>query len=91
MESTKDYISAKLNPILEPLVLEILSARPDDPASFMINWLQGKRKKLKVTFAEPTIISTPVTLAPDASNKSFEDSNESDSSFEVDFESNSRK
>ena len=43
MESSKnEYIEKYLNPILHPLLAELLVHRPTDPVTFMINWLRNK-------------------------------------------------
>lgn len=45
MEANKIYLANKLNPILEPMVAQILVVKPDDPVSFMLEYLQKKYHK----------------------------------------------
>lgn len=45
MDANNQYLAAKINPILEPLVTELLIAKPSNPAEFMIKWLQSKYGK----------------------------------------------
>jgi len=43
MESSKDeYIETYLNPVLQPLLAEILVHKPADLITFMINWIRNK-------------------------------------------------
>ena len=42
MDANKQYLATKLNPILEPLITDILATKPNDPVSFMIDWLRKK-------------------------------------------------
>ena len=44
MDPTKQYLATKLNPILEPLVTEMLSQKPNDPVEFMIAYLKKLQK-----------------------------------------------
>ena len=34
------YLDSKINRIIEPMVVELMKKTPDDPISFMINWLK---------------------------------------------------
>ncbi len=45
MDPTKQYLSSKLNPILEPMVTQILVEKPNNPAEFMIKWLEKQQKR----------------------------------------------
>ena len=36
----QEYLDTKLKPIMQNLVFQLVLERPDDPASFMIDWLQ---------------------------------------------------
>jgi len=47
MDANKTYLATKLDPILEPLVTELLLNKPSDPIEFMIKWLENKQKKNK--------------------------------------------
>jgi cAMP-dependent protein kinase regulator len=40
MEEKREYLESKIKPVMENLVFQLLSERPDNPALFMINWLQ---------------------------------------------------
>ena len=41
----KEYLETKVKPILDELVFQLLCERPENPASYMIDWL----KKLEDT------------------------------------------
>lgn len=43
----QEYISTKVNPILESLVTEVLLERPQNPVPFMVRWLAEHSKKGK--------------------------------------------
>ena len=45
IEENKKYLTMKLNPILEPLIAEALAETPDDPISFMLDWLKKKYER----------------------------------------------
>lgn len=34
------YLDSKINRIIEPMVVELMKKTPDDPITFMINWLK---------------------------------------------------
>ena len=36
----QEYLETKLKPIMQNLVFQLVLEHPDDPASFMIDWLQ---------------------------------------------------
>jgi len=59
-EVNRQYIKAKLSNILEPLVTEILAHKPENPAHFMINWLEdhfGRATKSSSATKEEKIVS----------------------------------
>jgi len=39
-EENKQYISAKLKTIIEPMIAQLILHKPQDPVNFMINWLK---------------------------------------------------
>ena len=47
MDANKQYLANKLNPILEPLVTEILVSKPNDPIDFMLEWIRKKYNRPK--------------------------------------------
>lgn len=36
------YVLAKVNPVFEPLMIDLLVLRPDDVVQFVINWMNEK-------------------------------------------------
>eukprot|EP00831_Metopus_contortus_P083151 TRINITY_DN9147_c0_g1_i8.p2 TRINITY_DN9147_c0_g1~~TRINITY_DN9147_c0_g1_i8.p2 ORF type:complete len:136 (+),score=42.73 TRINITY_DN9147_c0_g1_i8:165-572(+) len=46
MDTSKKYLTEKLNPILEPLVAECLQECPKDPAAFILEWIKKKYPRL---------------------------------------------
>ena len=36
----QEYLETKIKPIMENLIFQLVLERPDDPAVFMIDWLQ---------------------------------------------------
>ena len=38
--SKKEYLETKVKPILDELVFQLLCERPENPASYMIDWLK---------------------------------------------------
>ena len=36
----KEYLETKVKPILDELVFQLLCERPENPASYMIEWLK---------------------------------------------------
>ena len=44
MDPSKQYLTTKLNPILEPMVTEILTQKPNDLVEFMIAYLKKLQK-----------------------------------------------
>ena len=47
MDDTKIYLTNKLDPILEPIVTQILKEKPSDPVDFIITHLENLQKKMK--------------------------------------------
>ena len=43
----KEYISSQINVFVEPLVYNIVKARPTNPVAFAINWLKDYAEKNK--------------------------------------------
>ena len=41
METSKDFLATKVTPVMEPMMIELLLHKPDDPVSFMIKHLSG--------------------------------------------------
>ena len=41
-EIYKEYISTKVNPVIESMVVDLLLNRPDDVIGFMMTWLKEK-------------------------------------------------
>lgn len=52
LSENKRYLRQRVNPILEPLVAELMKKQPDDPIAFMKNWIrangQGLENKINV-------------------------------------------
>ena len=44
-EENKKYIATKLRHIIEPMITQILLNKPNDVASFMLEFLQSNLKK----------------------------------------------
>jgi hypothetical protein len=42
-EIYKEYITTKVNPIIESMVIDLLLNRPDDVVAFMGKWLSEKK------------------------------------------------
>lgn len=38
-----EYLTTKVTPVLEPLILELLAHRPADTLAFMAEWIQKRR------------------------------------------------
>ena len=36
----QEYLETKVKPIIENLIFQLICERPDNPADFMVNWLQ---------------------------------------------------
>ena len=47
MKQEEQYITTKVNPILAPLVTELVNAKPEDPVIFMIDWMERKYQEKK--------------------------------------------
>ena len=47
MDANKQYLTTKIDPILEPMVTQILLDKPADPIEFMLRWLEKLQKKPK--------------------------------------------
>jgi D-mannonate dehydratase len=41
METSKDFLDKKVTPVMEPMMIELLLHKPEDPVSFMIQHLSG--------------------------------------------------
>ena len=39
METSKDFLANKVTPVMEPMMIELLLHKPDDPVDFMIKYL----------------------------------------------------
>ncbi len=42
METAKDYLKTKVDPVVEPLMIDLLANKPADPVGFMLSWLNKK-------------------------------------------------
>jgi hypothetical protein len=80
------YIESTLNPVLEDMVTNILTHKPTDVVTFMIDWLRKKRgddlsstekEELRQLRAEVARLKTKA-VADSASEKSSEYSDEDD-------------
>jgi hypothetical protein len=53
METSKDFLDKKVTPVMEPMMIELLLHKPEDPVSFMIQHLSGivgqKEGKIKIS------------------------------------------
>ena len=73
-----EYLAANINPILEPLVVDLLIHRPADPAQFIADWIQKNHGKKPDVRNEDWIEKKPVQESvenimeadPDKSNPS---------------------
>lgn len=54
MDPNRQYLASKINPILEPLVADLLLQKPADPAEFIITWMHQKYGKSVPTKDAPT-------------------------------------
>ena len=39
METSNDFLANKVTPVMEPMMIELLLHKPDDPVDFMIKYL----------------------------------------------------
>jgi cAMP-dependent protein kinase regulator len=51
-ELHSDYITKKINPILEELVAALLMSKPASPMPFMIQWLRERSGESKISSSE---------------------------------------
>lgn len=61
-KNNKEYIQAKINPILEKLVVDALLQKPENVIDFMIKWLQDNGHKYQSS-ASPQKSSSQSTSA----------------------------
>ena len=47
MEIHKQYLTGKVNPILEPMITALLATKPQDPVGFIIDWLENLQSPSK--------------------------------------------
>ena len=47
MDPGLEYLNEKINPILEPLVIDLLAQQPSEPVEFIFEWLEQKYKRKK--------------------------------------------
>lgn len=52
LTENKKYLRQKVNPILEPMVAELMKKQPDDPIAFMKNWIKSNGLDLESKVAE---------------------------------------
>ena len=45
MDPKGKYMVGKLDPVLEPMVVQMMLDKPDDPVGFMISWLEKAQKE----------------------------------------------
>ncbi len=45
MDPHKQYLALKVNPVLEPMMTELLMQKPADPVAFIIAWLEKLRSQ----------------------------------------------
>ena len=48
----KKFLNQKVNPILEPLVAELMKKQPDDPIAFMKNWIKVNGEAIETKILE---------------------------------------
>ena len=57
--SNEDYLESKVKSIVEPMLLQLATAQPDDPVDFMIKWIkknygdrpsQNRNKRFELEF-----------------------------------------
>lgn len=86
----RNYLKNSINPIVEPLVVELLKHRPADIYEFMINYLQERKggsssspQKAK-NLASPKLPAQPQRSAPsESSSEDEEDDIEDDEKFNL--------
>ena len=69
----RDYLQTQVNPILERMLLALLDAQPEQPAAFMITWLQQEYK-----------LAAPVVRPEEAKDPDSQGSEDSEEDEEVD-------
>lgn len=47
LSENKKFLRQKVNPILEPMVAELMKKQPDDPIDFMRKWIKSNGKKIE--------------------------------------------
>lgn len=52
LSENKKFLRQKVNPLLEPMVAELMKKQPDDPISFMKNWIKANGTNLESKIAE---------------------------------------
>jgi len=56
MDANKQYLLNRINPLLEPLITDILASKPDDPIPFLIDWLHKRSNKNKQNLEEEKVV-----------------------------------
>lgn len=88
MKESQEYIEQILNPILEPLVNELVKVKPLNPIPFMLDWLQIRNVEsmqgvLPAKLPNATGIQKLSQKAGNEEIRSCESSDDNNSSFEV--------
>ena len=52
LTENKKFLRQKVNPLLEPMVAELMKKQPDDPIAFMKNWIKANGATLESKIAE---------------------------------------
>lgn len=78
MDPHKEYLTTKVNPVLEPLLVDIYSKKPNDPLQFIIDWLEkrishGKEERKKVDLPPQPKAKTQKGAASEDENITDED------------------
>lgn len=82
------YLENKVNRILEPMVVQLVSVQPDNPVDYMINWIKhnyGNRKSINQSKRfELELLRKQIALIDGEEKKLPEDSSSSDSDSDSD-------
>ncbi|CAI2371683.1 unnamed protein product [Moneuplotes crassus] len=84
-----EYLENKVNNILEPMMVQLVSVKPDNPTEYMINWIkqnygnrksinQGKRFELELLRKQIALFDGEEDKDSDSSSESNSDSDSSD-------------
>ncbi len=79
----QDYLESKLNTILEPMMVQLVSVKPEKPVEYMINWIKhnyGNRKSINGSKRfELELLRKQIALFDGEEKKNSDSSSDSDS------------